>query len=552
MNERDKLSDRLRDLIDDYLDGRLDEAQTQELDALLCADAGARHYLIRFARLHTDLYLESRAQQAGARALERLAQQDMESRAYESTNGKFIDSSNSMPADGPFASRSRFQTSRVIAIAACLALAIGTGWWLVSGRPASGDRSRHEPTIAWLVNAQNCQWLEAEPAGDMQAGRTLKLQRGLAEIRFLCGARVVLAGPASLELLSGKSARLKHGRLTARVPGPANGFEIVSPQGKVIDLGTEFGVDVSDNGTTSVFVFEGKVEAHSASAGEVSSVGMSLTSNQAAQIVAGKVERRPVGAVGGANQFVRAIVPPPAIVPRVFRLTFNNSIDGTINDTTGKGTGLMHRLPGTGSRLRAHDPNLRLDTAKGQLELTTTRSDIRNQVRLWQGEYLGVRLSDLGFTGEEDFAVTATIPNTPALEDYGQFGLYAGTWSDRNIRGGLIKWGRQDPGQNTQFMVNNNGGPDTDLYKVGLLSPGTTLRLTLKRIGGEYSLTVENRTDGGASTLTIRNPEFLSGEPDLYVGLFGANPYSDVRKTLIIKEFSVTVWTLSTSAKRSD
>ena len=58
---------------------------------------------------------------------------------------------------------------------------------------------------------------------------------------------------------------------------------------------------------------------------------------------------------------------------------------------------------------------------------------------------------------------------------------------------------------------------------------------------------MENLTDGGASTLTIRHPEFLDGEADLYVGLFGANPYSDVRKTIVIKEFSVTVWTVSSS-----
>jgi hypothetical protein len=59
---------------------------------------------------------------------------------------------------------------------------------------------------------------------------------------------------------------------------------------------------------------------------------------------------------------------------------------------------------------------------------------------------------------------------------------------------------------------------------------------------------VENLTDGGASTLTIRNSEFLDGEPDLFVGLFGANPFNDERKTLTIKEFSVTVWTLSPAA----
>lgn len=425
--------------------------------------------------------------------------------------------------------------------AACLLLAVLAGWLLRKERQSSG----RELAIAWLVNAQNCKWSEGEPAGDMQAGKVLTLERGLAEVRFQCGARVVLEGPARLELLSGKSARLMCGKLTARVAAPATGFEVVSPQGKVIDLGTEFGIAVSEAGATEVYVFEGKVEAHATDNGKTAPV--SLTQNQAARIVAGQVKPLEPGA--GADQFVRAIVPPPVVVPRTLRLTFDQLVEGSIRDANGLGTGLTHRLPGTGGRLPEHDPNLRLDPDRALLELTTTRSDLNNfGFRLGQGEYLGLRLSDLGFLGPEDFAVTATIPNIPALEDFGQFGLYAGTKSNRNIRGGLIKWGTKDPGYNTQFLVNNNGGRDADLHKIGLLSPGTDLRLTLRRTGGKYSLMVENLTDGGASTLTIRNSEFLDGEPDLFVGLFGANPFNDERKTLTIKEFSVTVWTLSPAA----
>jgi hypothetical protein len=53
---------------------------------------------------------------------------------------------------------------------------------------------------------------------------------------------------------------------------------------------------------------------------------------------------------------------------------------------------------------------------------------------------------------------------------------------------------------------------------------------------------VDNLTEGSSSTLTIPHPEFLDGEADLYVGLFGANTQSDVRRTLVFKEFAVTVW----------
>ena len=70
------------------------------------------------------------------------------------------------------------------------------------------------------------------------------------------------------------------------------------------------------------------------------------------------------------------------------------------------------------------------------------------------------------------------------------------------------------------------------MYKVGLLTTGTDLRMTLRRAAGRYTLTVENLTAGGASTLTTRHPAFLDGERDLYVGLFGANTQSDQQRTL--------------------
>lgn len=543
MSQAEKAPEDIQDLIDDYLSGLLDEDRLRQLEERLRASEEVRQYFVRYCRLHTDLHLQARAQQAGERALRNL---DLSS----DTSADAVACPESPTKDAP-RSHPRlhhvlaYLPAKTVAAAAVLLLAVGFGWWLTRDReePAAAGRSQE---VAWLVNAQNCQWADASaPAGTMRAGTVLSIERGLAEICFRSGARVVLEGPASLELLSSKSARLRHGKLTARVPEPRTGFEILSPQGKVIDLGTEFGVSVSDKGATQVYVFEGEVQAHATNDGKTGAV--SLTQHQAARIAAGKVTRQASVEGTGADRFVRAIVPPPVILPRTLRLTFDGALEASIRDATGLGTGLTQRLPGTGSRLPERDPNLRLDTVKAQLELTTTRSDIRNQVRLFQGEYLGIRLADFGFTGKEDFAVTAVIPNTPALEDYGQFGLYAGTRSDQNIRGGLIKWGwgRTDPGQNTQFLVNNNGGADTDLYKVGLLSPGTSLRLTLLRTGGKYSLTVENLTEGGASTLQIRHPEYLDGQPDLFVGLFGANPYSDVRKTLVVKEFSVTVWTVA-------
>ena len=424
-----------------------------------------------------------------------------------------------------------------IAAAAVLALLLIDLWWHLNEPGLEPPRSR-PPAIAWLVNAQDCQWAPGiEPMGDLEPGSHLLVERGLAELRFRSGARIVLEGPAELELLSDNSAALRRGRLTARVPQPATGFTLLSPHGKLIDLGTEFGVSVDDDGAADVVVFAGQVKASpSPQAGSP----VELKKDQEALLGQSGVVVQPGPAQ--AKAFVRAITPPPVLVPRTITLDFRRPVDATIRDAAGRGTGLTHRLPGTGAALPADDPNLKLDDGEGRLQLRPTSSNLDTQLDLDQGEYLGVRLADLGFTGEEDFAVTATVLNIPTLKAWvGQFGLYAGVRSDKNIRGGVLsRW----EGRLTQFLVHNNGGRDSDLYRVGLVNPGDDLRLTLSRTAGKYALMIENLTTGNSSTLTI-TPPYLDGERDLYVGLLSANDLGWKAAALVFKEFKVTVWTRS-------
>lgn len=497
-------------LIEDYLTGQIDEPRLSELEARLRDDPEARREFVRYTRLHTDLHFELRSREASARVLDEIDRE---------------------PASAGPPPRPGFFRRRAIALAAAaVLLAIGLAWWAV--RPNS--------EVAWLVNAQNCTWAGGEPPTDLRPGKVVAIDRGLAEFRFQSGARVVLEGPARLELLSGNSARLHRGKLAARVDGQV-GFVVLSPQGKVTDLGTEFGVAVSDAGATDVHVFAGSVEVVPAGA----SAAVNLTQAQTARIAAGTVTVRPEPNPEG---FIRAIVLPPVVTPRVLRLAFDGPAAG-IRDDAGVATGFTHRLSGTGTTLPDDDPNLRLNPAKGQLELTTTNTDLNTQYRLWEGEYLGVRLADLGFTGTEDFAVSATFLNIPALEIVGQFGLYAGSASDQTIRGGLINSRREESGRFTQFLVTNRDGKDSPPHKVGLLETGSDLRMTLRRAAGKYTLTVENLTTGEESTLTPRgHPAFLDPARDLYAGVFGANTQSEVRRTLVIQDFRATVWTVTPPA----
>ena len=224
MSEREQIPERLHDLIEEYLDGLLDEAGMHELEGLLRADASARLHFVRYARLHTDLYLEARARQAGGRALERI-EKLAQLRKASAIEAASVCDQRAKRATLPQKALRRFLTLKRLGIAAGILIAAVAGLWAARGwfAPAQPE---DEPAIAWLVNAQDCTWRGSGPTGNLQAGRELKIDRGLAEIHFQCGARVLLEGPSVLELISGKSARLASGKLTARVPPKAVGFEI--------------------------------------------------------------------------------------------------------------------------------------------------------------------------------------------------------------------------------------------------------------------------------------------------------------------------------------
>lgn len=425
-----------------------------------------------------------------------------------------------------------------LVVAAALLLVVGG---LAISRIALPVRAKDsERDIVRLVNAQDCRWTEGgEPTGPLCAGRTLQLRSGLAELSFAGGATIVLQGPVSLELISENSARLIRGRLSARVPETAHGFTILSPEGKVVDLGTEFGMDVAEDGSAEVVVFRGEVKAVQNGA------PVSVRESQTVRIGSAGIVFSPAT---DTSRYVRVIVPTPIIVPRTRTLNFRKSAEGTLTDKSGLGTGFTHRLPGTGSSLAERDPNLQLLPVAGQFRLTTTQSDLNGQEKLGQGEYIGIRLTDLGFTGSEDFAVTAEFTNAPALEEVDQFGLYAGSRSDCHIRGGLIRpGGKRGIGDSTEFFVQNDGGTDTNLSMIGLVRPGNKIAMTLRRVGGKYSFSVEDLATAVVTEVSMRHPDFLDRETDLHVGLFGATPWRMYPRTILVEKFSATVWTRSTN-----
>jgi len=106
----------------------------------------------------------------------------------------------------------------------------------------------------------------------IQLGHEYVLSRGLMELEFENGASAVVKSPAIFTVVSAMRIEMKIGRCSVHAPDSAHGFEVVTPQGRVVDLGTRFSVVADDVGVSDVQVLEGAVEYHPPSAGTAGSM----------------------------------------------------------------------------------------------------------------------------------------------------------------------------------------------------------------------------------------------------------------------------------------
>ncbi|MGJ8656892.1 MAG: LamG-like jellyroll fold domain-containing protein [Akkermansiaceae bacterium] len=94
---------------------------------------------------------------------------------------------------------------------------------------------------------------------DFEKG-SMSLDRGIAQLNFRNGAQIVLEGKCGFEIIDEMTVVLTYGKIWAYCPPEAHGFKVITPGGReVIDLGTEFGIEVSYQGKTDVHVFDGLV-----------------------------------------------------------------------------------------------------------------------------------------------------------------------------------------------------------------------------------------------------------------------------------------------------
>jgi hypothetical protein len=118
---------------------------------------------------------------------------------------------------------------------------------------------------ARITGMMGVTWNDEKPgARSLDLGRDMQATRiasGLLEVTFGSGTRVVIEGPADFKVTGSNAMNLSFGKAVADVPKGAEGFTIDFAEGRIVDLGTEFGVDVGEDGSGANFgVFRGEIE----------------------------------------------------------------------------------------------------------------------------------------------------------------------------------------------------------------------------------------------------------------------------------------------------
>lgn len=163
-----------------------------------------------------------------------------------------------------------------IAAVLVLAVLVGIVSSVLSNRAAPGNSAVvvHTPAdsstriVARLTDTRNAQW--RGPTGDdieltqgdaLKSGLRVELVKGFAELTTNAGAVALVEAPAKLELLDRDNALYLHeGQLVGRCETPSSkGFLVRTSFADIIDVGTEFGVNVSEERLTTT-VFTGEVE----------------------------------------------------------------------------------------------------------------------------------------------------------------------------------------------------------------------------------------------------------------------------------------------------
>jgi hypothetical protein len=242
-------------LIMRYIAGERDADLLKRLGELIDDDAELRDELRDELALDRILYQHGRMPLDPAPVLTAIA-----ARPHRDSSLETLVMANIAAQQLPVVTR-RWWLGAVAAAAALVVMVIAsTSLWA----PRAGAPLVEARPFASVHYVQGVQWpaeLTTPPDdGARIAPGPVTLSAGVVEIRYDNGVVLALEGPAQVEVWSRMQAHLRHGRLTTNVPPGAQGFTVLADHMRVIDLGTEIGVELARDGHAHVQVYSGAVE----------------------------------------------------------------------------------------------------------------------------------------------------------------------------------------------------------------------------------------------------------------------------------------------------
>ncbi len=258
--------------------------------------------------------------------------------------------------------------------------------------------------VATLVDSVNAKWVD--PGFSIQNGnrfvadsKRFTLQEGLIELEFDTQVRVVIEAPSEFQILDKDKIALSYGRLYSTVSHEAIGFSIYTQNARIVDLGTEFGVQADSSGETELHVFKGKVQL-SPQVGKRTSEAITVSVGQA-KLVDNEGHVRAISEK--LEKFVRTIKNRYSIIA-----DFQGRVDDILPsgwnliDNNGEAPGPHYTNLANSGPLGPGDTCARIGLADGSLQ-----NGVNNTPGGWI-QWLKTYDSQIGFYGSFDFYMEST------------------------------------------------------------------------------------------------------------------------------------------------
>lgn len=274
-------------------DGIATESEKKQLHTLLESDTDTRELYLQYANMHAQLQWQSRGRSLPHELTELAQLIEAETELLDEINIDSTATSEVAPTQ-PSQRRSKlhiYQNRGIripvrLVVAACLlvgliplvvAISISLNNTNDQGPIVQKDKNRPEINTIATIHLADDAVVRPSAGNDLEQrhltdGEKLAkggyvVDRGRVTFQFESGATVSLAAPAKIEIVSPMQMKVNEGQAALVIPEQAYGFQTITPQMQVTDLGTSFGITVdSKSGQSELHVIQGEVELQTSNA----------------------------------------------------------------------------------------------------------------------------------------------------------------------------------------------------------------------------------------------------------------------------------------------